>query len=525
MATFRLYKDSLQDRFQKSRAKVQLFGGGFANGKTANACIKALKYAKDYPGSNGLMARSTYPKLNDTLRKEFIKWCPKDWIASFPKSANASNSCTLTNGSTINFRYIAQQGKNNQESTTSNLLSATYDWIVVDQIEDPEIVHKDFLDLLGRLRGMTPYMGDDPTMPDTGPRHFIITTNPTRNWVYRKLVRPLHDLSTIDPLTKQAKRITVNSDLLCETDDEGNMLFNEDGLPTPIIELFEGATYENKENLEQDFIKTLEASYKGQMRERFLLGNWGSYEGLVYPQFNEAIHVLSHDAIINYYNQLCISSDEVTYLEGYDYGMAVPYCYMWGFVDDRGNVFLVDGEYEKELSPETQAEQINNHRQKYGISKDNHVLADPDIFRRKGGEKKLVGRSIADMFLEDGIYCTRGNNAILNGIVKVGQYLNIHANHQNPITGEWNAPYMYVSDKLEFCINEFNDYYWKKDTTGDVQDMPIDKNDHAMDTVKYMLSHRPSISKLIVAPRKQNVGWRKWGERDMQEERRNVRHG
>ena len=194
MPTFRLFERSLQDRFQKSRAKIQLYGGGFANGKTANVCIKAIELAKDYPGCNALMARSTYPKLNDTLRKEFLKWCPEDWIKSFPKSANGSNTCTLKNGSTINFRYIAQQGKNANEATTSNLLSATYDFVVVDQIEDPEIVHKDLLDLLGRLRGMATYEGNDPSMPSSGPRWLLITCNPTRNWVYRELVKPLHDL-------------------------------------------------------------------------------------------------------------------------------------------------------------------------------------------------------------------------------------------------------------------------------------------------------------------------------------------
>ena len=60
MPTFKLHQDSLQDKFQKSRAKIQLFGGGFANGKTTNVCIKTLEIAKDYPGANILMARSTY---------------------------------------------------------------------------------------------------------------------------------------------------------------------------------------------------------------------------------------------------------------------------------------------------------------------------------------------------------------------------------------------------------------------------------------------------------------------------------
>ena len=514
MPTFKLQRDSLQDRFLNSKAKVQLYGGGFANGKTSAACIKCIRIAKDYPGANILMARSTYPKLNDTLRKEFLKWLPTDWIESFPKSANASNTCTLKNGTTINFRYIAQQGKLGNEATTSNLLSATYDAIIVDQMEDPEIVHKDFLDLLGRLRGMTPYDGSDTNMPVTGPRWFILTTNPTRNWVFRELVKPIHEL----------KLGHISDKLLCETDENGKMIF-ENRLPKPIIEIFEGSTYENKDNLEADFIKTLESSYKGQMRSRFLLGEWASYEGLVYPAFNEGVHVMSHHSIYNYYKQLQVKASGITYLEGYDYGLAVPYCYLLGFCDNFGNVFILDGAYEKEVPLDDHIAAIKSIRSMYNVDASNMILADPDIFRRKGAGKKLVGKAISEMFMEENIMCTRGNNDISNGIVKVNQYLLPQNNHQNPITGEYNAPYMYVSDKLEWWISEISDYYWMKNPMGEQLDKPVDKDDHAMDTTKYMLSHRPNISKLMVNREAKKVGWYQWGERDVNEERRNVRHG
>ena len=66
---FRIFEGELQHNFQQSRAKIQIFGGGFANGKTAGAVIKAIHIARDYPGANILIARSTYPKLNDTIRK------------------------------------------------------------------------------------------------------------------------------------------------------------------------------------------------------------------------------------------------------------------------------------------------------------------------------------------------------------------------------------------------------------------------------------------------------------------------
>jgi len=516
MSTFRLYEDSLQERFLKSTAKVQVFGGGFANGKTSAACIKALEFAKDYPGSNGLIARSTYPKLNDTIRKEFLKWCPQTWIKSFPKSQNASNTCTLTNGTEINFRYIAQQGKGSQDSTTSNLLSATYDWIIVDQMEDPEIVHKDFLDLLGRLRGMTRYEGMDSKMPRTGPRQFILTCNPTRGWVYKKLVKPLQDFEA---------RGIISDDLMCEMDEDGSLVRDENNRPIPILDLFEGSTYENKENLEADFIQTLESTYRGQMRDRYLLGKWAAYEGLVYPSWEEAIHVLSHDSILNYFRNLRQTHKDITILEGYDYGMAVPACYMWGFADSRGNVFLVDGWYEKELSVDNHIELIKAQRAEYTLPQDGHLLSDPAIFRRSSGNKNLVGKSISSMFLDDDIFCVRGNNDIANGIVKVSQYLQPIGGHENPILGTYGSPHLYVSDKLEFFIDEINDYYWRKDTTGDVIDKPKDKNDHAMDTIKYMLSHRPEVAVLVKKLAPKDLGWRKWGERDIQDIRKKVRYG
>jgi hypothetical protein len=514
MPTFKLQRGSLQDRFLESKGKVQLYGGGFANGKTSAACIKAIRIAKDYPGANILMARSTYPKLNDTLRKEFLKWIPADWIDSFPKSANGSNTCTLTNGTTINFRYIAQQGKVGNEATTSNLLSATYDAIFIDQIEDPEIVHKDFLDLLGRLRGMTPYVGEDEAMPRTGPRWLVVTTNPTRNWVYRELVKPLHDL----------KLGHVSEKLLCDTDSNGRILLDDKNQPIPIIELFEGSTYENKDNLEPDFIKTLESSYKGQMRSRFLMGEWASYEGLVYPSYLEEVHVLSHHAILGYYKRLQLVADKITYLEGYDYGLAVPFCYLNGFCDEFGNVFLMDGSYEKELPLDDHISEIKRLRNEYNIPSSNFIHADPDIFRRKSVGKALVGKSIAEMFHEEGLICVRGNNNITNGIVKVNQYLIPQRLHQNPITGQYEAPYLYVSDKLEFWMNEIADYYWQKSPTGEQVDKPVDKNDHAMDTTKYMLSDRPNISKLMVTRDPKTVGWRSWGERDVEEVRKDTRH-
>jgi hypothetical protein len=499
----------------QSKAKIIILGGGFANGKTSVACVKAINLSRDYPGSNGLIARSTYPKLNDTVRKEFLKWLPKDWIKSFPMSANSSNTCTLTNGTMVNFRYIAQQGKSTGEATTSNQLSATYDWIIVDQMEDPEIVEKDLLDLIGRLRGSTPYVGDDPTMPITGPRQLIITTNPTRNWLYRKVVKPMFDF----------RAGIYNEDLMCETDANGVRTIGPDGKHVPLIEMFEGSTYENRDNLPDDYLMMLESSYRGQMKDRYLLGKWEAYEGLIYPHFGYDSHVIDHNSMMTYFRDCKALSKQFTFVEAYDYGMASPYCYLCGFADHFGNVMLLDGLYKKEVTVNDQILAIKGIRDTYRVPDDQVVLADPDVFRRKSGDGKTVGTAISDIFSDGGIWLTRGNNDIRAGITKVHQYLVPQKFHRNPITGVLNAPYLYVSSKLQFVHDEFGEYRWAKNSFGDNEDKPVDKNDHAMDAIKYMLSHRPEVSTIRLLQDTKTVGLNRWAEINRRTDPRAARHG
>ena len=487
---YRVIKGSTTEAFHKDRHKFQFIGGGYGSGKTTALVMKVLRLARDYPGSNGLMARATYPKLNDTLRREFFKWMPPHWKKSFNKS---DNTLELVNGTTINFRYIAQRSNETGEGT-SNLLSATYDWIAVDQMEDPEISHKDFLDLVGRLRGPTPYAGDDPTMPTSGPRWFMFTANPTRNWLYRKIIRPYHDY--VNGLW--------HPDLLCARDpDSERPLLDNNGKPQPLIALYESSTYENRHNLAPDFLQSLEATYRGQMRDRFLLGKWVGYEGLVYPQFDMTNHVVAHKDMVRYYKQLRSKSQGITILESFDHGLSEPSCYLYSFVDEYDNVHLLDGFYEPGLGIEALASRIKGIQHEFNASAvrsfdSRDIYADPAIFR-KGNSSMLVGPSVSSLLAEQGIHTTRANNALINGIAKVQAYLHIEAARQHPYSGRWGSSRLFVSDKLTWWIDECQDYVWMKDKGDELEDRPRDKKNHAMDATRYLLTSRPAPSKLIVA--------------------------
>jgi hypothetical protein len=479
MPQYRMKRGGMHEKYHASRNKIQMIGGGFGNGKTAAGCVKALSLVKAYPGCNGLIAMATYAQLNDTIREEIYKWVPHKSVKRWPTVSD--NTLIFNNGSKINFRYIQQKGKASAADgqTSSNLLSATYDWILIDQIENPAIRYKDFLDMLGRLRGTTEYRGHDPSMPKSGPRWLMLLANPSFNWVYHKLIRPMK---------MYEENGTIHPDLIV----------GEDG--KPLIDLFEASTYENAHNLPEDFIKGLEAAYTGQFRDRYLGGQYGAFEGLVYPDFEQNFHMIPHLDIMKYLLRIGQQGERPIAIEGYDHGIANPACYMIGFVDSAGRIFILDGFYQTNMSVTELVEAKENLRRKYSsmLTITDSILADPAIFRRtavegQGGKATTIRRLLEDQSFT--LSYRPAQNAIMPGITKVSSYLAVK-DFPHFETGERNGGLLYVSKDLPWFGDEMLGYFWKRKSTGELEDTPNDNNDHAMDTLKYMLSYVPQAVEL-----------------------------
>lgn len=456
--------------FFECREEIAGYTGGFGNGKTSVMGVLACYIAENYERARVLVGRATRPKLEDSTKPEILKWVPEDSVERWP-SERWNNILFAKTKSTIEFRHVRQEGKGKGEEQ-SNLLSATYDAIFIDQMDDPEFSYKDFADLFGRLRGTARYIGDDPSFPAVGPQWFRFGANPTRNWLFREVVGPYF-------LYQKSGLITPK--LLIDTDTR-----------KPIIQVFNAPSQANKKHTGERYSKRMDIVFRGSMNKRYIAGDWDAYEGLVYPDYSDTVHMVDHDDMRKYL-QNELANDALGVLEGYDYGQIVPSCYGLAFYNEVGDIFICDGFYEAKMLISKQAKEIKKIRNDWGVLPADPIYADPQLFKGTNATKNDTSVSVVSMFEDEGIKMQRGANAIDTGIAKVGSYLVVDNMHMHPIKKTYGAPRLFVSSKLDWWHNEIQDYYWNKNIAGQNVDKPMDRNDHAMDMTKYLLSKRGRV--------------------------------
>jgi len=77
----------------------------------------------------------------------------------------------------------------------------------------------------------------------------------------------------------------------------------------------------------------------------------------------------------------------------------------------------------------------------------------------------------------------------------VKEYLRLTETRKHLITGEAGAPRLYVMASCTNFIREMNGYVWKPSSgrvdSTNLQEKPVEKNDHLMDALKYLIQIPP----------------------------------
>ena len=195
-------------------------------------------------------------------------------------------------------------------------------------------------------------------------------------------------------------------------------------------------------------------------------GRFATREGLVYPEFEESVHVIPAFPVPPAW-QDTISIDP---------GLKNPLSAHWYCTDFDGNVYVVAEHYAAGRDVDFHASAIREISQRLGWKRDGKgrltALIDP-----AAGQRTLASvKSVSELFYERGILVNpRVNKDIFSGVAQVKSYL----------CRNNGLPDLYIFENCVNMIREFKGYFWGSGES------PVKRDDHAMDELRYYLCTRP----------------------------------
>lgn len=207
-------------------------------------------------------------------------------------------------------------------------------------------------------------------------------------------------------------------------------------------EFIRARTQDNR-YLPQDYIDDLEAAYTGEFAAQELEGRFVAFEGLIYSEFREQVHIRESDP----------SGYRVSAI---DFGYTNPFVVLWGSVDEDGRLHIYDEHYLRRELIEHHAEQIKAR------GDCQWYVADHDA------------QDVAELRKLD-IMTTPARKSVLSGIQKVMSRLIVQPD---------GRPRLTVHPRCVNLLKEIGTYRWKERST---KEEPVKENDHAMDALRYMV--------------------------------------
>ncbi len=219
--------------------------------------------------------------------------------------------------------------------------------------------------------------------------------------------------------------------------------------------------------LDKEEIAALEGSMDEKDLQSRRYGKFASAAaGLVYPEFDESVHVIDpFDIPKEWQDNISI-----------DPGLHNPLSAHWYAVDFDDNVYVVAEHYEAGRDIDYHAEAIREICRRLDWHSDGKgricALIDSAAKQRTLGSLK----SVVELFYERGILVNPNvEKDLFSGIARVKSYLN----RKNGL------PNLYIFRNCVHLIRELKGYYWG---SGDV---PRKADDHSLDELRYYLTSKP----------------------------------
>lgn len=212
-----------------------------------------------------------------------------------------------------------------------------------------------------------------------------------------------------------------------------------------------------------DYIANLDA-LSGHRRERLRFGRWVSAEGIVYPEFDQRKHMI--DAMPEGW-------EKWPKYRAIDFGYNDPFvCQWWAVSDDA--MYLYREIYQSRRIVEDHAREIVRLSQgeDYVATVADHDREDRETLARHG-----VNTSPAEKDIATGLDAVRDRLKV-SGNDKPRMFLLRGCLVERDQT-------LYDAKRPTCSLDEFDCYLWAKRQDKTEKDVPVDKDNHGMDTMRY----------------------------------------
>ena len=212
------------------------------------------------------------------------------------------------------------------------------------------------------------------------------------------------------------------------------------------------------------------SAMEGCMDENILqtrrYGRFATSEGLVYPEFDESVHIIEPFPIPKEWQ------DNISI----DPGLNNPLSAHWYAVDFDDNVYVVYEHYKAGMDVDYHAQKIKEICNLLDWKRDSKGRINA-LIDSASKQRTLSGvKSVAELFYERGILVNpEVEKDLFSGIAQVKSYLN----QKNGL------PNIYIFNNCPQLIREIKGYFWGSGDT------PRKADDHALDEMRYYLMSRP----------------------------------
>lgn len=248
--------------------------------------------------------------------------------------------------------------------------------------------------------------------------------------------------------------------------------------PVKIVEVL---TDQNP-HLDAGLIEEMFESMTEEERAARRKGEFIQIGGLVFPKFTPEKHVV-HEMI------LTPKSPRTRLVASMDHGLNDPTAWLWHLITEHGTIFTFHEHYQANMTIPQHAQVVREFERTLGRPVDFRV-GDPAIKQRSG----QTGLSNHVAYSQQGIHIAlaKGARDIEPGLAKMMDY--IYWDDEKKIKPRW-----YIHESCINLIRELRKYKWKTKDSKKAQskvnkgEKPVDKDNHAIDSARYLFSYMPEL--------------------------------